>query len=333
MSQINHVIGMVAYNGGAFLEMSLESVLASADQLDNTAVVVVDNASGDETRSYLERRSKEVPFTLIRNEINRGFPAGCNQLFDWFAEHSKSYRDIFTLTHTDVYWPLSLAAGIQVVSGEHPFAVVAPYTSNTGESEILTAFGNRLHHSHAAVQNYRSSDFYKNLEKLTEHLRVLVDPNMLLEAGLARIQAESASCPILRLADNSCITFTRQLLDEVGYFDEIFFPGMGEDSDWHRRLAANDLTYYKTPALFMHHWCSISYVRSGNLDGPQVHDMAMTKLAQAVKERDSALCLRRSCVHHQAGGCSKGCSARRPGVCGYYELNPAYVNQGQKVFL
>lgn len=70
-------IVIVNWNSGQFLKDCLAS-LNRCEHLDRLAqVVVVDNASHDD--SYRDLPVLPVPLTVIRNKTNRGFAAACNQ--------------------------------------------------------------------------------------------------------------------------------------------------------------------------------------------------------------------------------------------------------------
>jgi N-acetylglucosaminyl-diphospho-decaprenol L-rhamnosyltransferase len=71
-------IVIVNWNAGSQLQQCLDSIrTASLNGLELLRVVVVDNASSDGSIDRLQPGS--VPLSMIRNTINRGFAAACNQ--------------------------------------------------------------------------------------------------------------------------------------------------------------------------------------------------------------------------------------------------------------
>ena len=71
-------IVIVNWNAGWQLQQCLDSIrTASRDGVELLRVVVVDNASSDGSIDRLQPGS--VPLSLIRNTVNRGFAAACNQ--------------------------------------------------------------------------------------------------------------------------------------------------------------------------------------------------------------------------------------------------------------
>jgi GT2 family glycosyltransferase len=71
-------IVIINWNAGAQLMECLKSVVsAEKDGFTLTQVIVVDNASADDSLNGLE--SLELPLKIIENTENLGFGAACNQ--------------------------------------------------------------------------------------------------------------------------------------------------------------------------------------------------------------------------------------------------------------
>ncbi|KPL18208.1 MAG: hypothetical protein AMJ93_14025, partial [Anaerolineae bacterium SM23_84] len=66
---------IVTYNGIQYLDGCLSSL--RQDVSAKREIIVVDNASTDGSADFVQRRYRDV--TLVRNEVNRGFAAACNQ--------------------------------------------------------------------------------------------------------------------------------------------------------------------------------------------------------------------------------------------------------------
>lgn len=70
-------IVIVNWNAGTHLQQCLDSIgAASLDGVELFRVVVVDNASSDGSADQLR---EDAPLSTIRNVVNRGFAAACNQ--------------------------------------------------------------------------------------------------------------------------------------------------------------------------------------------------------------------------------------------------------------
>jgi len=70
---------IVNWNTGGYLADCLRSVHASAGAVDLGRIVVVDNASGDDSLARARRWLDGPPSVLVRNPGNAGFAAACNQ--------------------------------------------------------------------------------------------------------------------------------------------------------------------------------------------------------------------------------------------------------------
>ncbi len=66
------------YNNLIYTKACLKSIFANTD-LSNIEIIVVDNASTDGTREYLNNVHPQCPVTLIPNTTNLGFARACNQ--------------------------------------------------------------------------------------------------------------------------------------------------------------------------------------------------------------------------------------------------------------
>jgi GT2 family glycosyltransferase len=85
-------IVILNWNGKQFLERFLPSVLNSS--YDNKEVIVADNASNDDSISFLENNYPQV--RILRNEKNDGFAGGYN----WAMQHIEA--EISVLLNSDV---------------------------------------------------------------------------------------------------------------------------------------------------------------------------------------------------------------------------------------
>ena len=106
-------IVIVNWNSGDQLRACLASIGASAAQLPPgctlTQVVVVDNGSLDGSDQHLSVQSCRL--RLMRNDLNRGFAASCNQ-----GAASLGSDLILLSTHRkaglDAFWARSVAANV-----------------------------------------------------------------------------------------------------------------------------------------------------------------------------------------------------------------------------
>jgi GT2 family glycosyltransferase len=100
-------IVIVNWNTGPLLRACLRSIrMADRAGFQLTEIVVVDNASADESAHALEGTG--APLRLIRNSVNRGFAAACNQAARQSAADYLLFLNPDTrLTHNSLSVPLA----------------------------------------------------------------------------------------------------------------------------------------------------------------------------------------------------------------------------------
>src|SRR5262245_64695053 len=87
-------LGMPVYNGEAFLEEALRSLLGQT--FEDFELVISDNASTDRTRSIcLDYAARDRRIRYDRNEVNLGFCRNQNYVIE------SCTREYFLLTHHD----------------------------------------------------------------------------------------------------------------------------------------------------------------------------------------------------------------------------------------
>jgi N-acetylglucosaminyl-diphospho-decaprenol L-rhamnosyltransferase len=95
---------IVNWNSGLRLRQCLDSMQnGSRAGFDLTRVVVIDNASSYRSASHLDLC--ELPLEVIRNDVNRGFAAACNQ----GARLSTADYLLFLNPDVRLRWPTPLA--------------------------------------------------------------------------------------------------------------------------------------------------------------------------------------------------------------------------------
>ncbi|MCP4536815.1 MAG: glycosyltransferase family 2 protein [Chloroflexi bacterium] len=97
---------IVTYNGSAYLEQCLTSVQQDAGT--DCEIIIIDNASTDDSADFVQSRYPEV--MLVRNTINRGFAAACNQGADIAVGRVLVFLN--QDTHVEPGWLSSLARGL-----------------------------------------------------------------------------------------------------------------------------------------------------------------------------------------------------------------------------
>gem|GEM_PF-163383 len=215
-------IGIVTFNNRKLTELCLES-LRQSTVYPNYQVVVVDNASSDGTREWLEAQAREWPqLTVIANETNRGFAAACNQAFDG-AE-----GEILCFLNNDTVMTRGwLSAMVRHLQENPHVGMVGPVSNGVANS--------------AKVE-----PGYSDLSNLDEWAGELV----------WRHRGESFSIPMLALY---CAAMRRNVWEKVGKLDEQFGTGMFEDDDYSKRIRRAGYELRCLRDAYVHHWQQASF--------------------------------------------------------------------------
>lgn len=175
--------------------------LASFSQVEypNYAVVVVDNASDDETVSTVRERFPGV--TLLVNETNRGYAGGTNVGMRHALEHGAEY--VFILNNDTKMTPPVLDELVNVMRTDPRIAI-------------------------AGAKNLLMDDPTHTWGKYGE---VTWGPLLVRIVGhLAPDRPEPSPTDVEWVLGNGCM-MSREALLHVGLFDETFFQ-VHEDVDW-----------------------------------------------------------------------------------------------------
>lgn len=120
------------YNHERYVAACLESV-ASQDY-PNLAVIVIDDASSDQTAHIAEDACRKHGFAFQRNERNLGLPSTLNKMMRFVGD----YDYVFTIASDDILPPGSIAAMVNILTA-HPEAVGA-----YGDVEYIDMAGKSL---------------------------------------------------------------------------------------------------------------------------------------------------------------------------------------------
>lgn len=213
---------VVTYNNLDFTRSCLES-LDKHNQYANTEIIVIDNASSDDSPAFLSgwvlngHQRK-----LILNEENRGFAAANNQGLD------VATGDYLVLLNNDTYvtpgWVRTL---VHHLKNDTKIGLIGPVTNNIGNEAKIDI-------SH--------SDMDEMLAKSASYTR----------RHIGQVYP-------LRTAAFFCAMMPRATYEKVGRLDESFGQGFFEDDDYCRRIEAIGLRIVCAEDVFVHHHLSASF--------------------------------------------------------------------------
>jgi GT2 family glycosyltransferase len=207
-------IVVVSFNSLPLTRLCLETVLANSD--GPFELIVVDNASADGSRGYLEGLAgREARVSLLANEENAGFPAACNQ----GLAAARGERLILLNSDTIVApgWLSRLGSHL-----DRKADLVGPVTNRIGnEAEVPVTY-----------------------ETYGDFLR---------EAG-ARARGRRGEAIEISTLTMFCLALRRDAWEQIGPLDESFGVGTLEDDDYSLRARRAGLRLLCAEDVLVHHF-------------------------------------------------------------------------------
>jgi len=216
---------ILTYNNLEYTRKCLDSVYRHTDGLD-FEVVVVDNASSDGTRVFLQDLVKEYPnLRLIFNHENQGFARGNN------LGAAEAKGDCIVFLNNDVIVTKGWLKGLIGHLQDDEIGMVGPVTNSSGNE------------SRIEVDYTDPSDIDAFAERYTRaHRGQAFQINML---------------PFL------CVALPMKVFKEVGPLDERFGVGMFEDDDYALRLKQKGYKILCAEDVYVHHFGGMSFNQLG----------------------------------------------------------------------
>ena len=228
MSELAIII--VNWNGGELLQRCLTSLEQFPPSVPYE-VVVVDNASTDGSREWLE--SHAAGLRLIKNNDNVGFGQANNSAF------KETKEPLLFLLNSDA----EVLAGtvdtlIATIKSDSRFGVVGPRLHNADGTLQASVWRNPMTPFETLANAFR---LYKLMPKKLRG-------DLLLGYHWDHTHSRSAS-----LLSGAALMVRREVINEVGGFDERFHM-YGEDTEWCLRIVRGGwLMMFEPKAIVVHH--------------------------------------------------------------------------------
>lgn len=215
---------VLTYNNLSLTKACLESIDKYTDY-KNLEIIVVDNASTDETHDFLEKNyQNRKNYKIIFNAENIGFSAGNN------VGLKCAKGDYLVILNNDTrVTPGWLRTMLNHFRRNPKLGLLGPITNNIGNSaKVLT--------------------HYENPDDMLPEARNITYNNM---------------GELLTLKTNTiaffCVMMPREVFESVGLLDEIFGLGFFEDDDYCRRVEKLGYDILCAKDVFVHHHLSASF--------------------------------------------------------------------------
>jgi GT2 family glycosyltransferase/glycosyltransferase involved in cell wall biosynthesis len=206
---------LVLFNKAEYTYQCLETILAHADL--PYEVVIVDNASSDGTAELLNRIDNA---TIIRNDDNFGFLKACNQ----GAQHARGR------------WLLLLNNDTQVLPG-----LLSKLVETAGSAERCGAVGGKLIFPNGTLQEAGS---------------IIWNDGSCLGYGRGDNpdRPEYSYVKEVDYCSGACLLVNRELFEQVGGFDELYYPAYYEETDLCMNIRKSGYRVLFQPAAKLIHY-------------------------------------------------------------------------------
>jgi GT2 family glycosyltransferase len=239
-------IVIVNWNGGDFLRRCLESVARFPPSLDYE-VVVIDNASTDGSREWLQAQGERV--RLIANVENAGFGRANNQAF------AATEAPLLFLLNSDA----------EVYEG-----AIDRLIATINEDERIGAVGPRLVNTDGTLQPSVWRNPLTPFEMIATSLKLYrLIPRRLRGELLLGFHWDHGQRRHASMLSGAALLVRRKMIDAVGGFDERFHM-YGEDVEWSMRIVRGGWwMVFEPEATVLHHQGKSTAMRWNSLEKRQ----------------------------------------------------------------
>ena len=226
---------IVTYNNLNLTKKCINSILERT-AYPNYEIIIVDNASSDETSNYLEELEKKYKNIKIKlNKKNFGFSGGNNQGI------KMAKGKYYILLNNDTIVTRGWITGLVKHFEDKKVGMVGSVTNSIGnEAEIEVDYKDESGIDEFSL-NYTTehyNEIYKDIEVLAMY----------------------------------CVALKKEIVDEIGLLDENYEKGMFEDDDYSFALRKAGYKIICTEDVFIHHFWRASFKKINNKEYKRIFE-------------------------------------------------------------
>lgn len=209
---------LLTYNNLDDTALCVESIRSNTPA-DSYELIVVDNHSTDGTPDWIQ---EQTDIRFIRNESNRGFPAGCNQ----GIQTAQEGNDILLLNNDTMVMPNWLQNLQRCLYSREDVGAVGPVTNCCSNDQQIQ------------IDRSKESSLLSFARKFNR-----AKPNYERKIKLVGF----------------CLLIRRTVVQKIGLLDERFYPGNYEDDDYSFRIQRAGYQLLLSKNTFIYHKGSASF--------------------------------------------------------------------------
>jgi O-antigen biosynthesis protein len=218
-------VGVPVRNQLPFVKACLDSLRLNSP---GVPVLIVDDASEAPCSDYLaEYAASHSGVDLIRNDRQRGFPYNCNEIL-----YNTSASTVCLLNSDALVSPGWDASVLEVMARSEQYGLAGPSTSYTHTAQQLTE-----------LKASRIDQDISSVERIAAVVR-------------ARFRGQFRVLPTL---GGFCLFIRRDLVERIGYLDERFGLGCGEEDDFAYRAVRAGFKPVWAQEAYVHHFGHCSF--------------------------------------------------------------------------